>query len=77
MHDNTRKTMQQDLVAKCRRESCIGHHIPLGMPAPFARAEFGLNPGEYFARKHARGLYGEHYPLHQCQYRRSERASEF
>ncbi len=72
MRDETRKSMQQDLIAQCRRASCIDPRIPVAVPVPFPRPEFGPTPAEWFARKHARGEFGRFYPLHQAQYRRSD-----
>ena len=72
MKDDTRRTMQQDLIAQCRRASCIDHRFPLALPTPFAHPELGPSAAEWFARKHRRGDYGRFYPLHQAQYRRSD-----
>ncbi len=77
MRDEQRKNMQADLIAQCRRASCIDHRFPLELPTPFATPEFGPTPSEWFARRHAKGLYGKYFPLHQCQYRRSRKSEEF
>lgn len=75
MRDETRKNMQQALMDDCRRASCIDPRIPVGIPAPFPRPEFGPSAAEWFARKHRRGEFGRFYPLHQAQHRRDERRS--
>jgi len=48
-------------------ESCIDRNIPLAMPAPFPRPEFGTSVGSYYAARHARGEFGRFYPLHVAQ----------
>lgn len=72
MRDETRKNMQQQLIEDCHRASCIDPRIPLAMPVPFPRPEFGPSPAEWFARKHARGERGRFFPLHEAQYRRRD-----
>jgi len=56
--------MQREAIERARAESCTDPRVPLAMPAPFPRPDFGPSVADYFARKHATGARGTFFPLH-------------
>jgi hypothetical protein len=58
-------TMQRDVIAQARAESCLDPTVPLGVSPP-ARPEYGARVSDYYKWKHGPNGpgYGKYFPLH-------------